>query len=87
MFDAGKLQIPIGQAIILPLLLIGLLGSSPLSAQQRAETSGNQSLLRSSLVETPSQTIIRDPRRSNYRNWAKRWPRELLVRLPIGLST
>jgi tetratricopeptide (TPR) repeat protein len=43
MFDAGKLQIPIGQAIILPLLLIGLLGSSPLSAQQRAETSGNQS--------------------------------------------
>lgn len=43
MFDVGRLQIPIGQAIILPLLLIGLLGSGPLSAQQRAETSGNQS--------------------------------------------
>jgi hypothetical protein len=42
-FNVGKLQIPIGQTIILPLLLIGLLGSSPLPARQRAETSGDQS--------------------------------------------
>jgi len=43
MFDAGRLHMPIGQAIILPLLLIALFGASPLSAQQRAETRGNQS--------------------------------------------
>ena len=43
MFDIGRLRTPIGRIIILPLLLIGLIGASPVSAQQRAETVGNQS--------------------------------------------
>jgi tetratricopeptide (TPR) repeat protein len=43
MFAVGRLHIPIGRAVILSLLLIGLIGASPVSAQQRAVTSGNQS--------------------------------------------
>jgi tetratricopeptide (TPR) repeat protein len=43
MFDVGRLHIPIRGAVILPLLLIGFIGASPLSAQQRAVTGGNQS--------------------------------------------
>src|ERR1700704_4179324 len=43
MFDAGNLSVAIGRGIILPWLLIVLVGTGTLSAQQRAESRGNQS--------------------------------------------
>src|ERR1700674_933057 len=43
MFDTRRLSVAIGRGIILPLLLVALIGARPLSAQQRAETRGDQS--------------------------------------------
>jgi hypothetical protein len=43
MFGTRRLYIVNGRGIILPFILIVLIGASPLSAQQRAETRGNQS--------------------------------------------
>jgi hypothetical protein len=43
MFDTRRLCMAIGRGIILPLLLVTLIGAGSLSAQQRAETRGDQS--------------------------------------------
>src|SRR6267154_640705 len=43
MLDTGNLSVAIGRGIILPWLLIVLVGTGTLSAQQRAESRGNQS--------------------------------------------
>jgi hypothetical protein len=43
MLKVGRLHVPIALVVILPLLVIALIGVSPLSAQQRTETFGNQS--------------------------------------------
>jgi hypothetical protein len=43
MFDTRRLSMAIGRGIILPVLLVALIGANSLSAQQRAETRGNQS--------------------------------------------
>jgi hypothetical protein len=43
MFDTRRLSTAIGRGIILPVLFVALIGANSLSAQQRAETRGDQS--------------------------------------------